>query len=358
MTRPSPVSIGARIALIVIGLVAALWLIVQLRSILILLLIAMVLASGIYPFVEWLHSRRLPPKGWRVPRSLAIFTTLLGIVLSALGLFYFLGAALWQEGQNAWTDLPSYLKSGRGWLDHLRQKFPQIPSNENLGVGLQNEMGRLGNDLWQTTSAVLGVLGGIGSALTVLVFAFYMLLEREAIRSAFLSLIPPDQQKRIDKTTARALLSMGGWLRGQTVLALAIMTLISIAMAALGVPYPILLGIVGGIGELIPMVGPIVAGFVAVPLALFTMPLWVGVVTIIFFVVLSTVEGNVIVPKIMQKNVELNPFFTVVVVIMGVTLSGLVGALLAIPVAAALRVVLKDLIIPAIQKKKVSAQSK
>jgi predicted PurR-regulated permease PerM len=214
----------------------------------------------------------------------------------------------------------------------------------------------MGNDLWKTTSAVLGVLGGIGSALTVLVFAFYILLERETIRTAFLALVPPRHQKRIGETATQALLTMGGWLRGQTILALAMMTLISIAMAALGVPHPILIGIVGGIGELIPMVGPIVAGFVAVPVAFFTMPLWVGIVTIVFFVVLSTVEGNLIVPKVMQKNVELSPFFTVVAVLVGVTLSGLVGALLAIPLASALRVVLKSLVVPAIQKRRPSLE--
>jgi predicted PurR-regulated permease PerM len=352
MSVRSPVSDGVRTALAVLGLLIALWLVVQLRSILVLLLISAVLATAIYPGVEWLSTRRLPPKGWHIPRWLSIFTSLLAIVITALGLSYFLGAAIWKEGGDAWKGLPSYLNGMNGWLEHLRKQFPAIPSEQDLGNAARTEVGRLGNYLWQTTSAVLGVLGSLGSALTVLVFAFYMLLERETIRSACLSLVPPDHQARFDEATSEALLTMGGWLRGQTILALAMMALISAAMAALGIPHPVLLGIVGGIGELIPMVGPIVAGIVAVPLAFFTMPLWVALVALVFFVILSTIEGNVIVPKVMQKNVELSPFFTVVAIFAGVTLFGILGALLAIPVAAALRVYLKRLVVPAIQKRR------
>jgi predicted PurR-regulated permease PerM len=352
MTKPTPTSNGVRVALSVLALLIGLWVVVKLESLLILLLVAAVLATGIDPVVEWIHSRGFPPGGWRIPHWLAILISLLAIVLLALGLFYFLGAAIWKEGGDLWTNFPSYMKGLSGWLAKLRTQFPQIPSDQDLTNTAQQEVGRLGNYLWQTTTAVLGVLGGIGAALTVMVLAFYMLLERETIRSACLSLVPPDHQKKFDDTTREALSTMGGWLRGQTLLALAMTALISGAMAVLRIPHPILLGILGGIGELIPMVGPITAGCIAVPLAFFAMPLWVGIVTLVFFVVLSTVEGNLIVPMVMKKNVELSPFFTVVAVLAGVTLFGLLGALVSIPVAATFRVYLRRMIIPAIQKKK------
>jgi predicted PurR-regulated permease PerM len=88
MIKPNPVSTGVRIALAVLGLMIALWLIVQLRSILVLLLIATVLATGIFPLVEWLHARAFPPKGWHLPRWLAISLTLLVIFLGSSGLIY------------------------------------------------------------------------------------------------------------------------------------------------------------------------------------------------------------------------------------------------------------------------------
>ncbi len=339
-----------RIALAVLGLLIALWLIVQLRSFIALLLIATVLATGIFPLVEWLHARRFPPKDWQLPRWLAILAVLLTIVFVAAGLFYFLGSVLWSEGTQVWSELPAYTAGLRGWLDRLRHQFPQIPSHENLVATAQEQLGQIGQYLWQTTTAVLGVVGGIGSALTVLVLAFYMLLERGKLRSTFASFIPPAHRERVVRTTGEALFTMGGWLRGQTMLVAAMTTLITAAMAALGLPHPLLLGLVGGLGELIPMVGPIAAGFVAVPLAFAFMPLWVGIVTSVFFLLLSILEGNVIVPKVMEKNVDLSPFTTVVAVLAGASLAGVIGALLALPLAAALRIYVKRLVVPAIQK--------
>ncbi len=199
--------------------------------------------------------------------------------------------------------------------------------------------------LLQTTSALLGVLGGLGSALTVLALTFYLLLEEEKLRAAFLALIPPGHQAALAATTSEALQTMGGWLRGQTILVLSMLTVISLAMLLLGLPSPFLIGVVGAVGELIPLVGPFAAAFIAIPLAFATQPLWVAITTTVFFVVLSVVEGNFIVPKVMRHSVELPPFFTIVAVIAGATLYGVMGALLA----AATRIYLKRLVIPAIQ---------
>ncbi|MBA3607779.1 MAG: AI-2E family transporter [Chthoniobacterales bacterium] len=351
MTPRASLSVGVRVTLAALGLLLALWLFTRLQGLVVLLLLSTTLATGVFPIVEWLEGRALPPNGWRLPRWIPIFCTLLAIVVVALGLFYFLGSVLWREGSQAWDDFPSYMDGLSGWLAGMREQFPQIPSTRQLALTAQKQIGLTGQYLWQTTSALLGVLGVIGSALTVLVLTFYMLLEREKLRAAFLSLIPPAHQKKVDETTAEALRTMGGWLRGQVILVLLMTTLISIAMALLGLPHPILLGMVGGLGELIPMVGPIAAGVIAVPLAFLLLPLWVGIATVAFFLVLSIVEGNVIVPKIMQANVGLPPFFTVVAVLAGATLYGVAGALLALPLAAALRVYLQRLVVPAIQKK-------
>lgn len=337
-----------------LGLLIGLWLLFELRSIVALLLAALALATGIHPIVEWIHARRLPPRGWQIPRWLAILSVLLFIVIGAAALFYFLGATLWREATQFWDDLPGYADGLNDWVNELRKQFPQIPTAQELGAAAQEQIGRLGQYLWQTTSAVLGVLGLLGSALTVLVLTFYMLLEKEALRRAFRSLIPPGRRERITEVNAEAFETMGGWLRGQAILVLFVSTLIGIAMAVLGLPHPILLGMAGGIGELIPMVGPILAGWIAVPLAFATLPLWAAIATLVFFIVLSIVEANVIVPKVMEKNVDLSPFFTVVAVLAGASLSGVIGALLALPIAAALRIYLKRLVVPAIQKQPAS----
>lgn len=168
--------------------------------------------------------------------------------------------------------------------------------------------------------------------------------------AAFLALVPPQHQTAVEETTSEALQTVGGWLRGQTILVSSMFVIITLTMMLLGISNPLLIGVVGALGELVPMVGPIAAAVIAVPVAFLSMPLWVGIVTVVFFVVLAILEGNFIVPKVMEKSVDLSPFFTVLVVIAGATLYGVIGALLAVPLAAAARIYLKRLVIPAIQK--------
>ncbi len=333
-----------QIALAILGICAAIWLASKLFTLIALILVAIVLATGIHPIVGWLQARHFP-------RWLAILSILLAIIVIALGLFYFVGNSLWNEGHQALKKLPDSSEPVTNWMDGLHERFPQLPSTESLVSSVRDQFDKIGGYLVQTTTTVLGVLGGLGSALTVLVLTFYLLLEEKKLSAAFLALVPPQHQSTVEDTTTEALQTMGGWLRGQTILVGSMLVVITLAMMLLGIPNALLIGVVGALGELVPMVGPIAAAVIAVPVAFLTLPIWVGVVTTVFFVVLSILEGNFIVPKVMEKSVDLSPFFTVIAVIAGATLYGVIGALLAVPLAAAARIYLKRLVIPAIQRK-------
>ncbi len=122
-------------------------------------------------------------------------------------------------------------------------------------------------------------------------------------------------------------------------------------MAALGVPYAALIAGLGGLGEMIPMVGPYTAFIPALIIVLVVgAPLWKIIVVIIFFIALIQVEGLVLAPKVMQRAVELAPVTTVMSLIIGGALYGLVGALLSVPVAAGGRVFLYEVVFPAIER--------
>ena len=114
MIAPAHISAGVRLLLVAFGPWIALRLFVQLQGIIVLVL-AMTLATGISPVVDWLASRKMPPNGWQAPRWIPILGTLLAIVIAALGLFYFLGSVLWQERGQAWEDLPGL----RGWTGRV-----------------------------------------------------------------------------------------------------------------------------------------------------------------------------------------------------------------------------------------------
>ena len=126
-------------------------------------------------------------------------------------------------------------------------------------------------------------------------------------------------------------------------LGLIIGTAAAVGMAAIGMPYPVLLGIVAGVTELIPMVGPVLGAVPAVFVALFQ-PWWKLVFTIAWYTFIQQAEGNVLVPRVMRHTVGLSPLLTIIALVTGAKLLGLLGALLAVPVAAALQVVVGEIL--------------
>lgn len=347
----SPVVTGILIALSIMGILLAGWLIVKLKALVVLLLISVVLASGIDPVVQWIHRQRLPPKGWQVPRALAILLVLLGALLVFVGIVVFIGSVAWSQGLLLWERLPLYTAAVQDWFADLRAQYPQIPPITDLGEQARRQLGQMGSYAFQTIAAVFGVLGGLVSTLTVMVLTFYILHEKEGIGQSFMTLISPQQHDRVKVAFSEAGNRMGGWLRGQLVLAGIVTAIVSVGMWALGIPYPLLLGLIGGIAELIPMLGPFAAGAIAIPIAFISHPTWVGVATLVFFVVLSQVEGNWLAPRIMQSSVGLSPLTSILALLSGAALLGVVGALLSVPLAAGLKSIIVRLVVPALNRR-------
>jgi predicted PurR-regulated permease PerM len=345
----SPIATGVLIALAVIGVVLALWLLRALQAVIVLILIALVFVAGIDPLVDRIQSLKLP-RGRRIPRALAIIIVLLAAILGVLGIIFYIGSVAWAEGRILVEQFPTYTAGLQEWLIGLSNQYPQIPPMEDLLEQLRQQIGQIGQYALQTTAAVFGVLGGILSSVIVLFLIFYISLEKQGITNTFFSFIPPKHHPPVRRALSEAGSKMGGWLRGQLILGGIVLVVISATMALLGMPYPLLLGLIGGIAEVVPLLGPSVAAIVAVPIALATKPLWVVIVVIAFFVVFTQLEGNWLVPRVMQSQVDLTPLTTIVALLVGASLLGVVGALLAVPVAAAIRVLVIRLVVPAIQK--------
>ena len=172
--------------------------------------------------------------------------------------------------------------------------------------------------------------------------------ERLSLHS--LRLIPPAHRDKYSHTFSEMGEKMGSWLRAQLLLAFIVGASIVVFLLIIGVPYAYIIGIIGAVAELIPLVGPMVAAIPAVLLTLFQ-PTWQLVLVIIFFVVLAQIEGDYLAPRIMQKKVGLSPLITILALLVGGTLAGMIGALLAIPLAAAIQVFVKHIVIPAIEEK-------
>jgi predicted PurR-regulated permease PerM len=168
-----------------------------------------------------------------------------------------------------------------------------------------------------------------------------MVVEEGAMKKLIWSVAPEKHQTYIMQLVNRVQIKMGYWLRGQLILVAALTITTYIGLLILGVKYALLLSIIVGLSSFIPYIGGIFGSIPAVFIAFTQSPL-LALFTIILFFIIHFVEGNMLYPKIMEKAVGLNPIISILAMLAGYKLAGVVGAILALPVAAALAVFIKD----------------
>ena len=193
-----------------------------------------------------------------------------------------------------------------------------------------------------TVATALGTLAsGIVGFVTVLILAFYLLLEGAALFAGFSRLFPHERRAEVLHAGREISTKVSAWMTGQLILGGTIGATSAIALYLLGVPYFYVLALVSALGELIPVVGPILAAVPAIAVAFTVSPrtaLWVA----LFFVVQQQVENHLLVPRIMERKVGVSAVVVIVALLIGSSLFGVIGAILAIPTAAILQVVLQS----------------
>ena len=192
-----------------------------------------------------------------------------------------------------------------------------------------------------TVGIVTGVGGGLLGALTVFVIAFYYLTEKALLRQLVIGQVRQESRERVTRTWDAVEAQVGRWLRGQFTLCLIIGSLSFIGYGVIGVRFWPLLGLWAGITEIIPIVGPWIGGVPAVIIAM-TQSWDKAIMVAIFVVVLQFLENSILVPRVMRGAVGLSALTVFVAILAGTQMLGIVGALLAIPVAAAVQVVLSE----------------
>lgn len=346
------VQTGALITFIIIGTLLGLFSLYKLAPFLLLVLIAIVFTAGIDPLVT--RVQNLTARRWRpLPRALATILVMAVGALVFAGVLAFLTVTAVNESvafaKNTWPGLQERTIALAG---HLAGKYTFLPSPEAIYAAVRSQSGNIASYLLTTSKAVFGLFGTLFSGVTIGILTMFFTTFKDGITYTFAQFIPQPHQVRVLEISHLAGKKMGGWLRGQLTLALIITLIIAPAMLLLRVDYAVLIAIIGGIGELIPMLGPAVGFIPAIIIVLLGhAPIWQIVAVIVFFVVLSQAENYLFAPMIMEREVELSPVTTIIALFVGGGLLGVVGAILAIPLAAAGRVVLLEAVFPAIQGK-------
>ena len=324
--------------LTVVAVLALIYAAYLVRSIIVLVLIAAFLAVGLDPAV-----RRLENLGMR--RGFSVATIFLAAVLFIFAFAFAVVPPLIKQVTSFATDLPGYVQD-------LAENNPRIKTfveDNDIPAKLQDAVGNIPTVIGSSFGSVLGIAGSVLSALfnglTVLVLTIYFLLSLSRIRHGSLKLVPKSKRKRVNELLDPILEKIGGYIAGQIAVALIGGALAFVYLALTGVPFPVALALWVAIAALIPLVGATIGAIPSVIVAFFTSTT-LGIATLAYFLIYQQIENYVIAPRIMTKAVDVSPAAVLLAALIGGSLLGFVGALMAIPAAASLKLIANEVLVP------------
>lgn len=319
--------------------VVLLWAAYLVRDILLLLYISGLLAIGFSPIVRLIERQKVLPIGTRrFPRWLAILILYLVIIGTLTGIGFMIVPPLVDQAQQFWTALPGMFERAQVFL--IRRGL--LNEHLTLREAVQRAPGGGGGEAVGTVvGAVAGVAGGLFGFFTILILTFYLLVEADSIRDTMLRLFPRGDRPRVAAASRDITVKVSAWLGGQLLLGAIIGGSSAIALWLMGIPFFYVLALISGIGELIPVVGPVLA---AIPAVLVASTVSTNKVLLVvgFFVAQQQLENHILVPKIMERQVGVSAVTVIVSLLIGGKLLGIPGAILAVPTAAILQVLMSE----------------
>ncbi|HUS16485.1 MAG TPA: AI-2E family transporter [Chloroflexia bacterium] len=362
--RPTPplvtTSTVIRICLTIIGVALLAYAVYKVLAVLLLLLIAVMLATAIEPVVTKL--RRGP---FSRSQGVLIVYTAIFAVLVAIG-WLIIPVFINQVGEVV-QNLPASIRSFQQWAaeiktpflgDQARQAANALAAVFDVHQAAPATPGSVGEQVANVSSVALSLAETVLSVILVFVIAFYWMTERTLVKRWLVSVLPADRGNRVRRVWDDIELKVGGWVRGQLTLMGVVGLISALGYFTIGVRYWPALALFIALAEAIPLVGPYIGTAPAILIALTQggndgLPLLLNldspggltraILVAVFAVLLQTVEGNVLVPRIMRNSVGISALTVIVSLLIGSALAGLPGALLAVPIAGAIQVVVMDL---------------
>jgi len=314
------------------------WTMYLVRGVLLLIYMSALVAIGLAPLVAAMERRWLPGSK-RLPRWGAILIIYLCFLAMLVGLGLLVIPPLVAQARELWSALPGMLQQGQQWLidrGFLSRELSFRDAVEQAPVGGSDAVGAV-------MAAVWGFIGGVFGLVTILVLAFYLMLDAENFVRTFVRLFSRGERLRVEDACRRISAKVSAWLGGQLLLAGIISSTAALGLFLMGVPYFYVLALIAGVGEMIPVVGPLVAAIPAIAVAFTVSPaLALGVA--VFFFIQQQFENHLLVPKVMGRQVGVSAAGIIVGLLVGGTLLGVVGAILAVPTVAILQVILEELV--------------
>jgi predicted PurR-regulated permease PerM len=298
------------------------WLI---RDIIVLLLIALILASAMEPLVDYFHAKKVP----RFLSVLMVYIVVIGIVVLVIALMI---PPVIQQAKILQANLPQYSRALNAQIGgySLQDLFQNFSSGFNSGTNVVQN--------------TVGVFNGALDVIAVLVISFYLVAEQQGMKRFVASLVPSHHHEFTLNIINKIQKKMGGWVLGQFIISLGIFVFTYIGLTVLHVQYALALALVAGLFEIVPYIGPFLSAVPAMFIGFAQNPahpslvIWVA----ILYLLVHEFEGYVLVPKIMEKTVGQSPLLTLLALLIGYQLAGVIGIIVSVPLATALTVVINE----------------
>jgi predicted PurR-regulated permease PerM len=315
--------------------------IVSLSTILTYIGAALFIALGLEPIVSFLERRRLPR--WA---ALLIVIIVIGGLLALL--LWAIVPIIIDQSTQLVQQVTKFVEKGNvsDWYSGLKDQFPAIDFDGALQQGwtyVQKNVGSITGGLLQAT---IGVVSGLFGTLIVLILTLYFIASLNNIKRATYQLVPASKRARFSDIAEQITDSVGKYVMGQVALALCNGILSAIFLSIIGAPFPLLLAVIAFLFSLIPLVGTITGSVVIVLLTLLLASPLTALVAAIWYVIYMQVEAYVLSPNIMNRAVSVPGAVVVIAALAGGSLLGILGALIAIPVAASMLLIIKQVVIP------------
>ncbi len=317
-------------------------LLTSLSGLLVSVLMALLLGTLLEGPVQRLQKRM-------IPRAAAIAICYIGILAAIVALVFIILPVVQDQAADFRQTFPEQMRELRDDWSSSSNPLLRGTGVDMLDTGIDfvespdqaSNVNVTGDTAAAAIPIVGSVIGAIASLVTTLVITFYYLLEKKLVRRMVVDQVSPQNQRRVSNLWTSVESKVGGWLRGQLILCLIIGVTATIFYGIVGLEFWPLLGLWAGITEIIPILGPWLGAIPAVIVAL-TMGPEMALLVAVFFLIMQSLENWILVPRVMRGAVGLTPLTVFVAIIAGTQLMGITGAILAIPIAAGLQVILSE----------------
>jgi len=305
-------------------------------DVILLVFLAILLGAALGPVVAWIRTRTGIGRG---PSILIVYAVFLLLVVAVA--VFIVPAAVVQIG-SALGRLPTFLEQVRAWSARLRPE----PLAQGIAALIDAAEAPLKPGQAPNATSVLDVsiiLASTAAALvTLLAVVFFWLTERSRLQRYVLAFVPLHRRGGTRDAWNEVESRLGLWVRGQLTLMASIGVATGVAYSLIGLPAALLLALIAAIAEVIPLIGPLIGAIPAILMATTISP-QVVVLTVVVYVAIQFVEGNILVPRIMRNTVGLSPFIVLLSLLLGGEVGGAAGAIVAVPLVAGIEVVLDRL---------------